>query len=94
MDILSSLHVRCFDVCLFMLFTWANLHLPFFTPDLIPLKEECIVPNETEEKEQYETHRYFKIGEESFSLPQSKETFSQKTAHKTGTKKLFHPFSL
>uniref|UniRef100_A0A8C2C056 C2H2-type domain-containing protein n=1 Tax=Cyprinus carpio TaxID=7962 RepID=A0A8C2C056_CYPCA len=59
--------------------------------DLMLLKEECIVPNETEEKEQYETHD-FKTGEESFSWPQIKETFSQKTAHKTGTTSCFTPF--
>ncbi len=56
------------------------------------LKEECTVPNETEEKEQYETHHDFITGEESFSWPQIKETFSQKTAHKTGTKSYFTPF--
>uniref|UniRef100_A0A9J7XEV7 C2H2-type domain-containing protein n=1 Tax=Cyprinus carpio carpio TaxID=630221 RepID=A0A9J7XEV7_CYPCA len=60
--------------------------------DLMPLKEEHIVPNKTEEKEQYETHLDFKTGEESFSWPQIKETFSQKTAHKTGTKSYFTPF--
>uniref|UniRef100_A0A8C0YQ44 C2H2-type domain-containing protein n=2 Tax=Cyprinus carpio TaxID=7962 RepID=A0A8C0YQ44_CYPCA len=60
--------------------------------DLKPLKEECIVPNETEEKGQYETHHDFKREEEYFSWPQIKETFSQKTAHKTGTKSYVTPF--
>ncbi|XP_059404836.1 gastrula zinc finger protein XlCGF8.2DB-like [Carassius carassius] len=53
--------------------------------DLMLLKEERIAPNEKEKKEQYEIHHDFKTEEESFSKPQIKETFSQKTAHKTGT---------
>uniref|UniRef100_A0A8C2HRZ7 C2H2-type domain-containing protein n=1 Tax=Cyprinus carpio TaxID=7962 RepID=A0A8C2HRZ7_CYPCA len=62
--------------------------------DLMPLKEEHVVPNEKEEKEQYETHHDFKTGEESFSWPQIKETFSQKTAHKRGTAIYFPPFHI
>uniref|UniRef100_A0A8C1GIF6 C2H2-type domain-containing protein n=1 Tax=Cyprinus carpio TaxID=7962 RepID=A0A8C1GIF6_CYPCA len=59
--------------------------------DLMLLKEECIVPNEMEEEEQFETRPDFKTEEESFSWLQIKETFSQKTAHKTGTKSYFTP---
>ncbi len=93
MDILSSLHVgTCFDVCFFVLLNSANLHLPFFTIDLMLLKEECTVPNETEEKEQYETHHDFITGEEAFVGHRLKRTFSLKTAHTTGTKSYFTPF--
>uniref|UniRef100_A0A8C2G2R6 C2H2-type domain-containing protein n=1 Tax=Cyprinus carpio TaxID=7962 RepID=A0A8C2G2R6_CYPCA len=58
--------------------------------DLMLLKEEHIVPNKTEEKEKYETHRNFKT-EESFRWPQTKEAFSQKTACETGTESYFSP---
>ncbi len=58
----------------------------------MPMKKECIVPNEMEEKVQYETHHDFITRVESFSWSQTEKTFSEKTTHRTGTKSCVTPF--